>query len=223
MRILAVSDEVHDLLYRPSFLDKLKPIDVLLGCGDLPYTYMEYLFTQSAARDAFFVHGNHDSAQSLSNGRTLEAPGGWVNVDRQLGLAGNHALTVAGLEGSIRYRPQGRYQYTEAEMRFRAQWLMLRLRLNRMRYGRALDVFITHAPPRHIHDSPDGAHRGFTTFVRIIDRFQPRLFLHGHHHRYGTQTSHTKRGMTHVVNVHPYRILDIEQQRIAIDENIVES
>jgi len=223
MRILAVSDEVHDLLYRPSFLDKIKPVDVLLGCGDLPYTYMEYLVTQAAARHAFFVHGNHDRVQHLSDGRTLREPGGWINVDLGTEVVGDRALIVAGLEGSIRYRPKGAYQYTESQMRLRAQTLILKLTLNRIRYGRALDVFIAHAPPRRIHDSPEGAHRGFETFIRMIDRFHPRLFLHGHHHMYGTRGWHTKRGETHVVNVHPYRILDVDDHRITIDDVVVES
>lgn len=223
MRILAVSDEVHDLLYRPSFLDELKPVDLLLGCGDLPYTYMEYLVTQSAARDAFFVHGNHDRSQSLENGRILNAPGGWVDIDQQATRTGDKGLIVAGLEGCIRYRPMNAYQYTEAQMRLRAQPLMLKLWFNRLRYGRALDVFIAHAPPRHIHDSAEGAHRGFETFVTIIDQFHPRLFLHGHHHMYGTRGWHTQRRKTHVVNVHPYRILDIEDQRIVIDDVAIES
>ena len=192
MRILAVSDEVNDLLYRPAFLDKIKPIDVLLGCGDLPYTYMEYLVTQTLAPDAFFVHGNHDCAQRMGNGRILNAPGGWVNVDRSTVRTRDQALIVAGLEGSIRYCRQGAYQYTESEMRLRAQTLILKLIVNRIRHDRALDVFITHAPPRHIHDSPEGAHRGFETFVRIIDRFNPRLFLHGHHHMYGTRGWHSQ-------------------------------
>ncbi len=223
MRILAVSDEVHNLLYRPSFLDELKPIDLLLGCGDLPYTYMEYLVTQSRAHDAFFVHGNHDKAQSLGDGRILQAPGGWVDVDRRAEHARAARLIIAGLEGCIRYRPMYAYQYTELEMRLRAQTLMLKLQLNRIRYGRALDVFIAHAPPRHIHDSVEGAHRGFETFVRIIDHFHPHLFLHGHHHMYGTQGWHTKRGETHVVNVHPYRILDIEDDRLVVDNVTLES
>jgi Icc-related predicted phosphoesterase len=223
MRILAVSDEANDLLYRPSFLDKLKPIDILLGCGDLPYTYMEYLVTQSAARYAFFVHGNHDTSQRLHDGRILKAPGGWVNIDRKVGALEHHKLHIAGLEGSIRYRPTGAYQYTESQMWFRAQILIFKLIVNRMCHGRALDVFITHAPPRRIHDSEEGAHRGFETFVRVIDRFHPRLFLHGHHHMYGTRGWHSQRDKTHVVNVHPYRILDMDDHRIVIDDIVVES
>jgi uncharacterized protein len=223
MRILAVSDETHDLLCRPSFLDRFKPIDILLGCGDMPYTYMEYLVTQSAAQYAFFVHGNHDTPQSLGNGRVLRAPGGWINVDRKIGVAEGQGLIVAGLEGSIRYRPTGTYQYTESQMRLRAQTLILKLIINRIRYGRALDVFITHAPPRRIHDSAKGAHRGFETFVHVIDKFHPRLFLHGHHHMYGTRAWHTKQDETHVVNVHPYRILDMDDNRIIIDNVVVES
>ena len=33
--------------------------------------------------------------------------------------------------------------------------------LNKLRYGRFLDVLITHAPPRGVHDESDLCHAGF--------------------------------------------------------------
>ena len=33
-----------------------------------------------------------------------------------------------------------------------------------------MDIIITHAPPRHIHDAEDQCHRGFESFQHLIDR-----------------------------------------------------
>jgi Icc-related predicted phosphoesterase len=119
-------------------------------------------------------------------------------------------LILAGLGGSVRYRPDGDHQYTQAEMRRRTLALMPRLWINRIRYGRALDLFITHSPPKGIHDGVDPAHVGFAAFNRFIERFQPRYLLHGHSHVWRRDTIVTTQvGATTVVNVCPYRVIEI--------------
>jgi hypothetical protein len=65
-------------------------------------------------------------------------------------------LLVAGMEGSIRYHPRAPYQYTQTQMTWRAQRLILQLLFNRVRYGRYLDIFIAHSPPAGIHDGRMG-------------------------------------------------------------------
>ena len=56
-RILAVADEVDHSLYGPR-LKELRP-DLILGCGDLPFEYLEYL-RAAAEVPLLYVHGNHD-------------------------------------------------------------------------------------------------------------------------------------------------------------------
>ncbi len=216
MRILAMSDEVATVLYTPNLMQLTGTVDMLLGCGDLPYDYMEYIVTQTRVRDAFYVHGNHDRPQRLSSGQTLKEPGGWQNVDRRVVYAREQDLLIAGLEGSIRYVPGERYQYTEPEMVWRAVHLVPRLLMNRVLHGRHLDILIAHAPAEGIHDSPTGAHRGFAAFLRMIQVFEPRLFLHGHQHRYGPDTWHTHYGTTDIINVHPFCIIDLDDEDIHI-------
>lgn len=208
MRILAISDEVTNTLYDAQFADLAIPVDVLLGCGDLPYTYMEHVVTALKVRDAFFVHGNHDTEEWLSDRTCLTSPGGWLDVDRRTVLSTGKTLIVAGLEGSIRYRPRAAYQYSEIDMTVRVWRLVPQFLLNRVRYGRYVDVIIAHSPPQSIHDGPDGPHRGFKVFLTLMHRFHPRLFLHGHKHRYGPGTWHTHFEGTEIVNVHPFRLIE---------------
>jgi uncharacterized protein len=91
----------------------------------------------------------------------------------------------------------------QATVRRLVPWLWL----NKLRYGRFLDVLITHAPPRGIHDQPDRCHTGFDAFGWFLTTFQPRYHLHGHIHK--RDTGHTHLGSTDVMNVYPFRELEV--------------
>ncbi len=209
MRILAVSDQIVDFLYSPKVRERLGKIDVILGCGDLPYYYLEYLMTMLDA-PLYYVHGNHDPLVEYSSGRgTKTAPEGGDNIDMRCVNAGG--LLIAGLEGCIRYRPDGNHQYTQNEMTLRALKLLPGLSYNRLAHGRWLDILIAHSPPFGIHNGPDNAHTGFRAISDIIRMFQPRYMLHGHQHRnYAPGPGETQCGETLVLNVHPYRVLEVE-------------
>ncbi len=58
----------------------------------------------------------------------------------------------------------------------------------------------------------DLAHIGFEAFNWLAKTFKPRLWLHGHEHRnYNPlQVGETQLGNTRILNVHPYRIIDLE-------------
>jgi Icc-related predicted phosphoesterase len=86
-----------------------------------------------------------------------------------------------------------------------------RLLWNRFRRGRALDVLITHSPPRDVNDRPDPAHRGFKAIRTFLRWFKPAYQLHGHVHLYDRSVpfcAHYEE--TSVVNVYPYRVVDIK-------------
>src|SRR5690606_14311818 len=120
-------------------------------------------------------------------------------------------LLMAGLEGSIRYNDAPKYQYTEGQMMWNIYRLAPKLLQNRIRYGRYLDVLVAHSPPFGIHDEQDPAHRGFRAFLTFMRWFRPRYLLHGHIHLYRRDTvTRTKYEDTEVINVYPYRILDLE-------------
>ena len=85
-----------------------------------------------------------------------------------------------------------------------------RLFWNRLRHGRFLDILVTHAPPKGIHDSTDPAHVGFAAFNRFVAMFRPRFLLHGHTHVWRRDaTTCTRVGSTTVLNVCPFRLIEI--------------
>jgi Icc-related predicted phosphoesterase len=205
VRILAVSDQVVEDIYSPRICERFRDVDMVLSCGDLPYSYLEYIVSMLNV-PCFLVHGNHDHPEHTFDGRTLTAPGGWVDLDgRTLKAEG---VLLGGLEGSIRYKPYASFQYTEKEMAYKVWQLTPALLMNRVRHGRYLDIFVTHAPPLGIHDGEDWPHRGFKAFLGLMARFQPRYWLHGHKHVYGPETWRTRYLNTEVINVYPHRVIE---------------
>jgi Icc-related predicted phosphoesterase len=205
LRILAVSDQVVEPLYSPQAREWLAPVHLILSCGDLPYGYLEFLMEVFNA-PLFYVHGNHDRPELRADGRIRLAPEGGQSLEGI--VVWEQGLLLSGLGGSRRYHPEGSHQYTEGEMWVRVLQLAPRLLWNRWRYGRALDVFVAHAPPRAIGDAPDLAHQGFAAFRWLIHRFRPRYFLHGHVHFYGCRPIF-QIGPTRVINVFPYYLLEL--------------
>ncbi len=207
MKILAVSDQVVDVLYRPDVRDRFGDVDLIISCGDLPYSYLDYLVTL-LGKPMYFVHGNHDrSFEYTESGKQMVAPQGAESLDMR-SVVTHQGVILAGLEGSIRYDPDSAYQYTQEQMNRRALALTLRLVRNRARYGRYLDILVTHSPPFSVNDGPDPAHIGFRVFNELMRRFQPRLLLHGHQHFYHGLRPIAQVGATRVVNVYPYQVIE---------------
>jgi hypothetical protein len=79
-----------------------------------------------------------------------------------------------------------------------------------VRYGRFLDLLVTHAPPRDVGDREDFAHRGFRAMRRFLTRYAPEYQLHGHIHLYDrTLPNCLTFHETDVINVYPYQRLDL--------------
>ncbi len=210
MRVLAVSDKVEPILYSPAICERVGEVDLIFSCGDLPFYYIEYIVSM-VNRPCYYVFGNHGREIEFQGGNWYQKkePLGSINLHRQTIREG--ALLIAGLEGSVRYNDAPKYQYTNAEMWGNIYRLMPRLLLNRIRYGRWLDVLIAHSPPFGIHDQPDRAHQGFPSFLRFMRWFKPRYLLHGHIHLYRQNVATTTLyDQTKVVNVYPYRVLDLQ-------------
>ena len=185
VKILAVSDKVMEAVYSPAITHNFADVDLVIGCGDLPFYYLDFIVS-SLNVPCYFVYGNHDlNVKQTSNGVVTFDPPGWVNLDNR--TVCEQGLLLAGIEGSLRYRPDGAHQYTQTEAQLRLLRLLPALILNRLRYGRYVDVFAAHSPPFGIHDGPDYAHTGFTAFLTLMDHFRPRYLLHGHKHVFGTE------------------------------------
>jgi uncharacterized protein len=209
MRFLTVSDEVVPAIYSLSIKDRFPDIQTVLGCGDLPPYYLEFIVTMLGI-PCFYVQGNHDGVEHSEDGEDLNEPRGCVSLE---GRCVEHAgLLLAGLGGSIRYNNASGAQYTEAQMLMRVWRLTPRLLLNRLRHGRYLDILLTHAPPLGIHNGPDFPHRGFRALLGFMDRFAPHYLIHGHIHRsYGfSRVTETRYKRTMVLNTAGYRLLAVD-------------
>lgn len=108
----------------------------------------------------------------------------------------------------MRYKP-GPNQYTDAEMRWRALSLEVRIRLNPARAARKLDVLLTHAPPLGWGAPDDLAHRGFAAFPTLVKDLSPKLLIHGHLHPYGRSKPERELGGTRIVNAVPSVLVEI--------------
>jgi Icc-related predicted phosphoesterase len=212
MRLLTVSDKVEPVLYGPYIRERVGKVDLVLACGDIPYYYLEYIVGLLDA-PLYYVHGNHDKEiprPALSVPTDLTAPGFAWAEDLHVRSVNHQGLLLAGFEGCRRYNPDAPFQYTEADVR-RQTFLMGRhLLMNRMRYGRYLDVLITHAPPRGIHDDDDLPHRGFESYLGFLRRYQPLLMIHGHQHVYNrSEITETNYDGTLVLNTYGYRVIEL--------------
>ena len=203
MKIFAVSDIIVDSLYHETVAERFPDVDILVGCGDLPYYYLEFLHS-ALNTSMVYVRGNHDvGPQYTADGRELTGVAGGLNLHGTSMMLRD--LLLVGLEGSMRYRPKASLPYSEAEMRVQATRLFPTLLRNRLRHGRFLDILVTHSPPFQIHDQHDLAHTGFKIFRTFMRAFKPRFLLHGHVHVKNNATPRiTRYGETLVINVFPY-------------------
>ena len=168
MKILVVSDEESRKIwdfFEPGMLDKY---DLILSCGDLSPRYLSFLVTMSHC-DVLYVHGNHDDKYEMM------PPEGCICIDGK--LVECNGLRILGLGGSIRYR-EGVNMYTQKEMdrRVRKLWFPLWRK-------KGFDILLTHAPAEGLNDGPDYPHQGFSAFTKLLDKYEPSYFIHGHMHQ----------------------------------------
>lgn len=197
MKTLCVADTVVKTLLDPvGGGPAIADVELLLSCGDLP---PEYLTALRARYDAplLYVLGNHDLRYQSA------PPVGCTSVDRRLIALGGKK--IVGFSGSRWYNGNIN-QYTEEQM----GGFIKKLRFTLWR-NPGLDVVLTHAPPRHIHDAEDLCHRGFRAFRTFIDKYRPRHFLHGHIHAHfeSDEARRTDLDSTQVINCYGYHLLEI--------------
>ncbi|MGF1473912.1 MAG: metallophosphoesterase [Rubrobacteraceae bacterium] len=201
MKVLCVSDRVEKALHGPGLNVHAAGVEAVISCGDLPFEYLEYIVT-FLGTPVYYVLGNHDPAPE-----TGKRPGGCTPLDGQVVDVGG--VPVAGLSGSRAYS-YGPNQYTERQMGLRAWSLAARI-WRRKLFGKPVPrVFVSHSPPFGVGDRKDPAHVGFESFLGLLDRYEPTLWLHGHVHLYGPdEPRNVGYGRTRVVNVYGHEILEI--------------
>jgi Icc-related predicted phosphoesterase len=227
VRVLAISDEID----RRLSVSRLRALgaDLVVSCGDLPFDYLEFIMG-AVNKPLYFVPGNHDPEvnrvrdpfrmSGFAGGPMVRipeheaiwesgpGPQGGTNLDGR--VVEHNGLRIAGLGGSIRYRPDSPNQYTEKEMNRRVRRLLRRTRRPWYRRRLPVHLLVTHSPPRGIGDALDNAHRGFEAFGRLIETLEPRYMIHGHIHPHGFEKPDRTIGDTVVANVIPHRLLEVE-------------
>lgn len=201
VKILSLSDVHIDAIYSAWITERFKDVDLIIGCGDLGYYYMEFVLSM-LNKPLYFVKGNHSSILEYSSRGGRTHPHGGVDLHGR--VVNTSGLILAGVEGSVRYRP-GPYQYSQFEMWGHVMRLVPALLRSRAVSGRFLDIFVTHAPPWGIHDKPDLPHQGIKAFRWFIQVFRPAYHFHGHIHIYGNDDNRlTRFHDTNVINTYGY-------------------
>lgn len=211
MKALLISDKIVEHIYSNSISERLKDIDFVISCGDLPNYYLEFIVS-TLNKPLFYVMGNHfNNGVHTENGLSQRHPEGCIDIDGKIVEFDN--IVMAGFAGSMRYN-NGNYQYTDSQMQLKAFRLRARLFIRKLLGKRGIDIIVTHAPPFEIHDGEDLCHRGFKVFKELIDIYKPKFFIHGHTHLYGVDNKwKTQVGNTEVINAYGFRIIEIWKEK----------
>lgn len=186
LRLLCFADLEPNLgMGVPDFVRRHR-IDAVITAGDLltgAITGFDSIPVPAAG-----VYGNH------CNGTYLEKFG-LFNLHRQ--AAQLSGIRFVGLEGCVRYKPEGTRDILYTQEQYRDMIATLP----------AADVLVTHCPPAGVNDDPrDPAHLGIDALREWVDANQPALIIHGH--TYPTDLV-TELGPTRIEYVHGAAILDI--------------
>ena len=236
MKILCLSDYVDPLIYNQNIREVFSDVDLILCAGDLPLDYIDFVVTM-LNKPTYFIFGNHNLKEFSYYHKSARLGNEPLHSDYRkasYGHGGTYAgfksftdnslcwtnpatgkktpLLITGISGSLQYN-KGLNQYTERQMKFKLLCMIPALIKNKIRYGRYMDILLTHASPRHIHDKEDPCHKGFECFNWFIQKFKPAYMVHGHIHLYDAREERvTKSGETTVVNAYAHWIIEFPDQ-----------
>ncbi|MDR0496721.1 MAG: metallophosphoesterase [Treponema sp.] len=206
MKILCVSDQIDPLIYTNTIKQRYADVDLVLSAGDLPMDYLDFIIS-TLNKPLLFVFGNHHVENHSSSiiADQFETHGATYIDARVHHEAG---LIIAGLGGSMLYN-RGENQFSDFGMNFRIIKLLPVLFFNRLFRGRFLDILLTHASPRGIHDKNDKCHLGFKCFLWFMKVFRPKYLVHGHIHLYDLSELRTTKYLdTLVINAYGHYLID---------------
>ena len=208
IRILAASDEADPALDHAANRDALGPVDLVVGCGDLSPDEVAFL------GDAFraplvYVRGNHDHGGAWRDPGNVPQESAGILTATLPGVS----LVALGWPGlrAAEPRADGGSPRREADAwRQVGGCLAVDLMLRRARPW----IVFSHAPPRGAGDTPDDPfHTGFAAYRAVLDRLEPRLWLHGHTTRASQRTPVVEHGPTTLVNVTGSVLVELRRSR----------
>jgi hypothetical protein len=226
MKILCISDQIDPLVYSNTIKERFSDVEMILCAGDLPLDYLDFIVS-TLNKPLLFVFGNHnlEHLDYYIPGRELyEKP--YIDMDdtAHQGSGAVHVgskvvfqdgLIIAGLGGSMRYN-RGQNQFTESQMMRQIFKLIPRLLFNRLFRGRYVDILLTHASPKGIHDKEDRCHWGFDVFLWFMRTFKPKYLIHGHIHLYSLSDVRVSNYReTQVINAYSHYIIDTSSDTAA--------
>lgn len=204
LRILAVSDQADEALALEVNRAALRPIDAVIGAGDLEPDYLALLGDAFCA-PLLYVLGNHDRGQTwlAACEQHLPEPMADARVQRLDGVD-VFALSWPG-------RRSGRPEHDD-----RAAWRQV-LRFGLHHSSKRPLIVVSHAPPEGAGDDPaDPFHRGFGAYRWLAQRVKPDLWLHGHT-TVATQTGQMEvsLGTTRLLNVTGSVLIELDSESTA--------
>ncbi|MCR5147552.1 MAG: metallophosphoesterase [Eubacterium sp.] len=209
MRILAIADLESKYYWDFFEKSKLEGLDLIISAGDLDPHYLSFLATYAKC-PVLYVHGNHDyKYESVP-------PDGCICIEDT--IYEHEGVKILGLGGSMRYNMGAdvMHQYDEKEMASRVRKLKFKM------WRKGVDILVTHSPAYNLNDGDDLPHTGFKCFYKILDTYNPGLFIHGHVHRtYGRQfVQEYSYKDTRVINAFERCIIDFEPNRKGDTDNV---
>ena len=243
MKILCVSDYVDPLIYNQNVKEAFPDIDLILCAGDLPMDYIDFIVSVFN-KPTYFVFGNHDLKEYHLYHKDSRLDGSRFTKNYDQAIHGHGAtylgfknfvnenlifedpqtgkktpLLIAGTSGTVRYN-NGLCQFSDSHMKFKLLKMVPRLIINKLKYGRFLDIFMTHASPRHIHDHEDQCHIGFDCYNWFLQRFKPTYMVHGHIHLYDLREERVgKYYDTTVVNAYAHYVIELPMKSTENKDN----
>lgn len=188
MKILVLSDQESKSLYEFFSPEKIRDVDLIISCGDLRASYLSFFATFSHG-PLLYVMGNHDTRYDST------PPEGCICIEDDIFVF--RGVRILGLGGSMEYIPGADNQYTERRMERRIRRLWWKIKKHK-----GFDILVAHSPAYQLNDMPDLPHRGFSCFKTLMDKYQPKYFIHGHvHANYGGKFKREDAyGLTKVIN-----------------------
>lgn len=221
MKILCIADHKDPLIYSQSLKQRHGDVKFILGAGDLDLEFYGFIVSV-LNKPLHFIFGNHNLKHLRNYQKLSVADYTRVGIENHKPSFGSNyidtkiikqsGLLIAGLGGCLRYN-NGENQYTNFQMYIRVWKMIPKLLWNKLRHGRYLDILLTHAAPRGIHDQEDRCHLGFKAFTWFMKKFSPKYLIHGHIHIYDRNKSRrTKYLNTTVINAYNHVIIDTEKE-----------
>lgn len=98
VKILAVSDQVDPRIHSTNLRDRMPDINLVVGCGDVPARYLEFL-ADALDRPVYFVFGNHHEEQTRKGpeGKRYE-PMGCIDLGGRVRRDDPSGLLLAGFQ-----------------------------------------------------------------------------------------------------------------------------